>query len=248
MTRKHLENGDVMESYTHYLDRISFLRAKLLISDTSFVPNHINLVPKISKNGNFSPFFGDSVIFRLNDELKHFVNMISLRLYHSVPGCFAERLTPDTYHMTLHDLSADRDKYKVASDCFDNEIKLISLMKDADIGFDSIKMKTSYLFNMVNTSIVLAVVPEDEKEWEKLEGLYRLIDEVRMCPYPYLMPHITVAYFNVNGFDDENLKYLKKVIFELNNQDRMRFLLSLHDLSYVKFTSMMEYTDVFRLF
>ena len=62
-------------------------------------------------------------------------------------------------------------------------------------------MKTNYVINMIHTSLVLALCPAVEKEWDNLARLYDLINQVKVCGYPYLTPHITLAYYNYNGFD-----------------------------------------------
>ena len=99
---------------------------------------------------------------------------------------------------------------------------------------------------MVNTSLVLALVPASELEWNKLQKLYSLIDKVRVCPYQYLTPHITLAYFSRNGFDEQAASALKNAVRELNDKS-LKIVLHTDDLIYQKFLSMDRYINVFRL-
>ncbi len=94
--------------------------------------------------------------------------------------------------MTLHDLSASDNLDSITSEVFYNEIRLLQIMKDHPHKPQTIRMKTNFVINMVSTSLVLALVPADEAEWNKLQTLYDLINEVMICPYPYLTPHITL--------------------------------------------------------
>lgn len=90
--------------------------------------------------------------------------------------------------MTLHDLSASDNLDSITSEVFYNEIRLLQIMKDHPHKPQTIRMKTNFVINMVSTSLVLALVPADEAEWNKLQTLYDLINEVMICPYPYLTP------------------------------------------------------------
>lgn len=76
-------------------------------------------------------------------------------------------------------------------------------------------MKTNYIFNMVNTSIVLGLYPADEIEYKKMMKLYQLVDDIKNLPYP-LAPHITLAYYNRNGFSKDLVSRLENTVNKLN--------------------------------
>ena len=46
-------------------------------------------------------------------------------LYQSAPECFCERLVPDTFHVTLHDLGNSPVLRDVADEVFENELNVI---------------------------------------------------------------------------------------------------------------------------
>ena len=71
-----------------------------------------------------------------------------------------------------------------------------------------------------------------------------MVNEVRVCPYPFLTPHITLAYFNYNGFDQKSADKLRALVFELNKKS-LPVTLDTNKLCYQKFTSMNEYISVF---
>lgn len=147
---------------------------------------------KFNPDNTFKPFYGDTVVFDLDSRTKTRVIKIIEKLYQSVPECFCQRLDKSTLHMTLHDLSASDNLDSITSEVFYNEIKLFQIMKYHPHKPQTIRMKTNFVINMVSTSLVLALVPADEAEWDKLQTLYDLINEVKICPYPYLTPHITL--------------------------------------------------------
>lgn len=74
-------------------------------------------------------------------------------MYTETPNCFCQKLNPDTFHMTLHDLSNSCALDNISNDLFFNEIKLLHKIRKAKIKNETIKMKTNYIFNMMNTSL-----------------------------------------------------------------------------------------------
>lgn len=234
-----------MEKYNDFSDRISYQSAELQIGNGNFTPDG-RVYEKVNQDNSFKPFFGDTVVFDLDKRSREKVSKIIDNLYDAAPECFCERIKTDTIHMTLHDLSASDDLSAVSAETFCNEVDLLRVIKEKPLKPHLIKMKTNFIVNMVSTSLVLALVPTDEGEWNKLQELYDLINKVRVCPYPFLTPHITLAYFNHNGFNECSAKKLKTSVYELN-QNHFIFTLNTNRLYYQKFTSMNDYISVFRI-
>lgn len=233
-----------MECFDDFLKRISYQQAELQLGDGLFKPDN-RVYEKVNQDNAFKPFYGDTVVFDLDSRVKNKIAGIIDRLYKTAPECFCERIKADTIHMTLHDLSASDTLENVATEVFDNEVKLLSVLKENPQKPMTIKMKTNFIINMVSTSLVQALVPADEVEWNKLQVLYELINRVKVCPYPFLTPHITLAYFNYNGFDASSADKLKAKVYELN-QNRFDITLKTDSLYYQKFISMNDYVPIFR--
>ena len=92
----------------------------------------------------------------------------------------------------------------------------------------------------------MLLTPADETEWNKLQRLYTLIDKVNIRPYPFLTPHITLAYFNRNGFDSSSADKLRNAVRMLNYEE-MDITLKTKKLYYQKFLSMNDYINIFSL-
>ena len=164
-------------------------------------------------------------------------------LYRAAPTCFCERLVLNTFHMTLHDLSNAPVLRDVAEELFENELKVIEKMrKIQNQEKATIRMKSKYIFNMVDTSLVLGLYPVGEEEYRKLMELYFMFEDVKKLPYPFT-PHITLAYYNVNGFDLQAAGMLEEAVSKLN-QDEMEIELNVNNLYYQKFKSMNDYIDI----
>ena len=151
-----------METYREFLNRInSFERRELVLESQFFLPNRSVLV-KVDESNHFSGFYGDTVVFGLDHDTKKKVSDIVDRLYRSVPACFCEKLVADTFHMTLHDLSNAPVLSDIATEVFENEMRLIETLKTQPVKLQTIKMKTNYVIDMMHTSLVLALYPVDK--------------------------------------------------------------------------------------
>lgn len=184
-------------------------------------------------------------MFELESNAKKRVFEIIEKLYETVPECFGNKLIEDTIHMTLHDLSASENISTAGEQTFFNELKLLDTIRKNPIKPQTIKMRTNYVVNILNISLVLALVPADENEWNKLAELYDLIDTVRKCDHQ-LTPHITLAYYNYNGFDVASVQRLKELVRQLNKES-FEITLNTENLVYQKFTNMTDYVNIFNL-
>lgn len=234
-----------MESYIEFLNRInSFETSKMSLYCDNFVPNS-SVALKVNENNSFSSFYGDTVVFDLDDREKNILTEYIRIIYREAAECFCEQLSPSTLHLTLHDLSNSPILEDIAGSMKLNEQKLLSVLSKNKIPKQTIRMRSKAVFNMVNTSLVAGFYPTDETEYNKLMKLYETADEVRSLSYP-LTPHITLAYYNRNGFDNSAVKKLEKTVSNLNGAS-FEIVLDTDKLVYQKFSSMNNYENVFFL-
>lgn len=234
-----------MESYKDFLDRINSFEKREVCFGNDYFGASASIPLKVDKDNRFRTFYGDTIVFNLDDVTKGKLAKIVDRIYRVAPECFCERLVPSTFHMTLHDLSNSPVLENIAVEVFGNELKVIE--KSKQICMQKIKMRSKYIFNMVNTSLVLGLYPVNEEEYNKLMKLYYLFDDVKKLNYP-LTPHITLAYYNVNGFKNESAKKLENIVKELNtNEMEIEIELDTKELFYQKFISMNDYINIFSM-
>lgn len=245
MRRK--ESLCTMESYEEFLQRIGkFEQEELCVGEGNFQTSE-KVHKKVFPDNTFRPYYGDTVVFDLDSRTKKRIDRMIDTLYAAVPECFCERLTACTLHMTLHDLSASENKEEAAAAAFDNEIGLLRLLQEEPLEAQFIKMRPHFAVNMLGTSLVLALVPDSREQWEKLQVLYDFLSRIRQCPYPYLTPHVTLAYYNYSGFGEESVQKLKETVEEINRQPSFDIILNTQRLFYQKFVDMNSYFSVFRL-
>ncbi|MBR4110763.1 MAG: ligT like phosphoesterase [Clostridia bacterium] len=238
------ENMSSYEGFDNFMHRIlSFQKPDFHFGVERFVPSG-SIPGKVREDRSFSTFVGDTVVFNLSEVQKKIIFERYIKpLYEAVPHCFAEMLQEHTLHMTLHDLNASAVcDYDVTESMFETEVLMARLIEALKVKPQTISMITTCAFNMVNTSLVLGLRPATEDDYEKLMDLYCHVDKIRSLPYPFT-PHITLAYFNREGFGIEEIRriehlltYLNKVCFEVP--------LSTESLVYQKFISMNDYFNV----
>ena len=233
-----------MESYINFLDRTnSFETAKLELEDRRFTPRD-SLKSKVNPDNTFKNFYGDTIVFSLSEEVTGRVSMLIDALYQAVPECFAKRLPDESLHMTLHDLVNSENFSNVQADLHEN-VKIMKVIKHCKmIPSKSIRMKINNIINMVDTSLVLALQPCSKSDYQRLMKIYSIFEEVIKLPYPFT-PHITLAYYSINGFSAMASQRLNRAVTRLNQgQSGFEFYIDTKNLVYQIFTKMNEYRDV----
>lgn len=233
-----------MEKYQEFLSRIGEFQLPDMDLGKSYFRGRASLKNKIDEDNRLRDFYGDTVVFELDEETKEAVGKIIDEIYATSQNCFAERLDTKTLHMTLHDLSNSQR----FSDVEDAMKENLAKIKERLHQFPrcKIEMKSKCIFNMVNTSLVIGLVPIDEGEYDKLMRLWAAVDEVKRSPYP-LTPHITLGYYNVHGFDEADAKKLEEIVGKLNRKEPMDITLDTRRLYYQRFTSMNRYESLLNL-
>lgn len=230
------------ETYEGFKGRVDdFEKAEYGIKDASWIPN-ASVHQKFNSLNQFLPFFGDTVVFDLPNEIKKILEQIISELYATVPQCFSSRINQSTMHMTLHDLSNSPTLRNAVADVKKNDVKIREISHCLVV--PKITMKTNFIVDMNRTSLVLALKPLNKDEYMKLMQIYYIFDNVRNLSYK-LTPHITLAYYSVNGFEQSSLEELAGLVRELNSKYYFEFVLG--DLLYQRFTSMNNYITVLNL-
>ncbi|MDE7300093.1 MAG: hypothetical protein K2N94_14955 [Lachnospiraceae bacterium] len=243
---KDKQNGAFMETYQEFLDRISSFEKKEIHYGSGYFRGSPSISQKVARDNTFRNFYGDTIVFALDDTMKEKAAEYAEILHRSAPECFCERLAPDTFHVTLHDLSNSPVLRDVAEELFENEYRVIEKAKEIkEHEKVKIKMKSKAIFNMVDTSLVMGLYPADKDEYRRLMELYLIFDDVKKLNYPFT-PHITLAYYNINGFDLSVAGILEDTVNQLNHNE-METELNVRNLYYQKFRSMNDYIDIINL-
>lgn len=195
-----------------------------------------NLARKVSHTGTFLTFYGNTVVFDLDHDTKLALQSLQEELYRSAGWMLSQRLDPATFHMTLHDLVNGSELSDALLHPMEEAKKKAMPMLAQWRGQAPLRMKTTWLFNMVNTSIVLGLAPADEDSWHRLDEMYTALETVVPLGYA-LTPHITMAYFKSGTYTQYDLNCLRPALHPVG----LEVTLSLEDLSYQEFWDMNHY-------
>ena len=200
-----------------------------------------NLCKKVDDEGNLLPFMGNTVVFLLNDETKEKLRQLQEELYQAAPDMLANPLQTSTFHMTLHDLANGTPDQPGLDDYMkytqDKASQILPHWKDAA----PLRMKTTWLFNMVNTSIVLGLAPADEDSWQRLDEMYTTLEDVVRLGYA-LTPHITVGYFLPGTYSSEQVQRLSSALRKVE----LNITLDMKNLVLQEFSDMNHYKTLLR--
>ncbi len=164
---------------------------------------------------------------------------IQNKLYDKCGFCLAERINPDTFHITEHDLLNNAEQMP---DC-----KCLSLYRIGsgiyniqNLFPNPIQLKSTCLFSMVGASIVMGFEPITEESCLTLMQIYEAFQKTTiLLPYP-LTVHTTIAYYRPGMYDEQKLKCLKEAFEEIGREQR-EWNIDLNNLNYATFESMNSY-------
>ena len=190
----------------------------------------------MDETGCFLPYFGNTLVFLLDEKTKLTLRDVQNRIHSAAGEMLSEPLAPETFHMTLHDLvNADRWSEALATEIVrtgEAARKHMEVFRN----LPPLKMRATWLFNMVCTSIVLGLEPADGESYGQLDWMYRQLE--RVVPLGYdLTPHITMAYFRPGTYSRETLSRLRQALGPVELEIELR----MENLVYQTFEDMNHY-------
>lgn len=170
---------------------------------------------KVARDGTFLPYFGDTVIFDLDDGTRAWLAQAQEMLYAFCGAdVLSERLAPQSFHITLHDLISGgaQDRAGVFADAARREAQTRALLEGFTREYPhTIRVRAAAMMNMVSTSAVMVFEPAQEEDCAALTAMYDALQAVVPLTYP-LTPHVTLAYYRP-GLDGAQLERLHGGLF-----------------------------------
>ena len=204
----------------------------------SFATNP-NLMKKVDAKGKLLPFRGNTVVYLLDETVKKQLAQLRDQLYLAAPEMLADKLREDTFHMTLHDLVNGAPGEENLARKMEQAKKMTWEILSQWEEVKTISMRATWIFNMVNTSIVLGLKPVDEDNWQQLDQMYCALESVVNLGYG-LTPHITLAYFRPGMYNEEQVRKLKEALKPVE----MDVVLRRENLVLQNFTDMNSYQTI----
>ncbi|MBQ7850778.1 MAG: hypothetical protein IJ343_13720 [Clostridia bacterium] len=228
------------ETLTAFHARVDGFTADSLPHEGGLVTRD-SLTAKVGWDGGLRPFFGNTMIYELDDASKLALCQRQVLLHHRAGWCLAEPLAPETFHITLHDLINSPEEAAIAADVTRTEAQALTLLEELRReGIPPIRMVSTHVFSMVNTSLVMGFAPETEADCIALMGLYERLHAVVPIAWG-LTPHATLAYYKPGAYGPETMDALNAAIHEAKRLPPIRLLLEPDRLFHRRFSDMNHY-------
>lgn len=200
------------------------------------------LPQKVSGPGGFEPFAGSTVVFTLPENVKARLAVMRDTLYENCRGILSEQLAEETFHITLHDLISGRPDPELEERIRGVQGRALDAVRIIAGSGVSVRVESTRVFNMVNTSLVLGFAPSDEESCRVLMGCYEALQDVVRLSCP-LTPHVTLAYFRPGIVSGEALSRLREAVDRAGRMEQLCFELPLSRLAYQLFSDMNHYRN-----
>jgi len=232
-------------NYNEYLD---FLNSEVDKKNSHFRENleskqrRIWLEEKVKPNGDFRDFYGDTTVISLNREDIKKMQSFQEELLEITSTSFAERIKPETFHITIHDLNNGNDKVLVDKKIVNSKPELVKAFKELkeDHLGKKLKFKSTGIFHSGN-SICMCFEPKELEDFKTLMELDSRLEEVVALDRT-LMPHVTLLYYNLEELNEDIKDKLEK-FFEKNRNIDVEVVLDVDYYSYQSFKNMNSYKD-----
>lgn len=199
-----------------------------------------NLSRKVDGSGKMKPFAGNTVVFPLPEAVKRELGQVQERLYQSCAPALAEPLEASSFHITLHDLLSGEPDQALRDRIDGMRCAVLTCLEKISEDGGPIRLQSTALFNMVNTSMVLGFAPADEASCTRLMTCYELLQEIVPLSYP-LTPHVTIAYFRPGTICAGLVEALREAVDETAGREAIRMELSTQVVEYHLFSDMNHY-------
>lgn len=195
---------------------------------------------KVSAEGRLLPFYGNTTIFDLAQDDIAWLTGIQDALYAACGDILSERLRPQTFHITLHDLLNGTDWQALESGVQRTHAHAQQVVSGIRESFPwGVHVRSLCLFNMVSSSVVLVFEPVDEENCRALMEMHARLQAVVPLSYP-LTPHVTLGYFRPGTVDAQAAQRLQAV-FDAVNAGGYVMHLDVGRLNACTFTDMNHY-------
>ena len=229
------------ESYQQFCDRVQACSNNCLPPDGMWETNP-NLLQKVDAHGHMRSFMGNTVVFTLDEPARQALTALQQSLYDACGDLLADRLAPDTLHLTLHDLASGAPSETLTRRVAGMDGQVKACVRQMAAG-EPVQMQSTALFPMVRTSVVLGFVPSDPTGWEKLCGHYERLERLAPLGYPWT-PHVTLAYFRPGRYAPAQRNGLRQAMADWENRGPLALTLAPQALEYQCFSDMNHFWRV----
>lgn len=197
-----------------------------------------SLADKVAPDGALLPFFGSTVVYDMDGETKEQLAARQALLYRHGAACLAEPLAAESFHITLHDLVSGTHQRAVEKEVARTQAQAQALLAELSReGIAPVRMVSTQMFSMVQTSVVQGFAPETEADCTALMRLYERFHAVVPLGWG-LTPHVTLGYYRPGRYGMDTVDALAYAFAQASRLPQLHITLAPERLRVCRFSSM----------
>lgn len=220
----------VYESLSEYLARTSFMYWQP--GEDTLWP-HPQVGEKVTPEGGYLPFWGDTMLFYLEEGAQRALDKARAALYRAGLPLSAP-LKMQQFHMTLHDLDHTMGCDRRWDDTRRQAEEILSGLAPGAVTLEPVAV-----FPMMNTSLVVGYRPATEEDCRLLQEWFAAFQPLFPCGTPTF--HVTLAYLRPGAAGRMSAAALGAALEEVNAMPLPVLRLNKEGLVYQRFTDMNRY-------
>lgn len=230
------------ESLQALTARINSFELNSVPSETPFFVSDSTREKFEAVTGAPRPFYGSTIIYDLDEEAKLWIDGLASRLHSELGEGLAQPLPRESFHLTLHDLRAHSQLSAISDALFSDSREVPALLERArSVG--PISMTVNAVFNLMNTSAVIGLVPTTDEDCERALTARATFDSC--VPSGAFTPHITLAYYRPDSPQPIDPSHYRALLEELTDNYAGRIITcEPKRLAYAYFSDMCTYWPV----
>lgn len=228
------------ETLRQFHERVDGFTCDSLPGEGGFTTRE-SLREKIGPEGGLLPFFGSTVIWELDEAARQTLAERQELLYACCGRCLAAPLSPHTFHITLHDLVSSPDAAAIEAEAArtaDHAAHVLTTLRHE--GIAPLHLRSTAMFSMVSTSVVMGFAPETEADCAALMGLYERFHAVHPLSWG-LTPHVTLAYYRPGEYGGDAKAALREAFRQSAAMSPVEIVLQPDRLRVSRFSDMNHY-------
>ncbi|MEW4371654.1 2'-5' RNA ligase family protein [Paenibacillus kandeliae] len=228
--------NDVQMDYTQFVkekerewqEQMNSKPAQWTVSD--------GLSSKIKEDGTMNDFYGYTTVIPLREADQMRCQQAQQLLLDRLPHRLVQ-LLPETFHLTIHALSNERNTAggvgKVQEQMSQHESQVKQVFREVAERYAGRHINMRALGVSTNTRDVVSIkyVPEDSDDYALLMELHERIRELSPERGTY-MPHVSLCYFRLDGLQPSDIDVLYQTMDEINRSIKLDIVLDVNRFVY----------------
>lgn len=192
------------------------------------------------EDGALLPYAGNTVVLTLPETARKEIETYRRMVYDRAGWCLSWPLPTESFHITLHDLESGAPspelEARIGAVCENAK----SLACEIASSGATVRLRSTGVYCMAGTSLVLGFEPGDGESCRLLMAAYALFERIRPLGYP-LTPHVTLGYLRPLQYTKGHLMALRAAVEACKTLKDLYFELPLSAVEYERFSDMRTY-------